>query len=145
MTTGAVQWPLSAMDTITYSIPEIFDIHRPADRITLARKYATPGLLEEIERNATGRLDSSNMSEDWFSVDDNSARMAGYIFETRKPAFLAIHLPSVDGKEHEDGPDSDSVRLALAASDHDVGLLLEAIGRSGAGDSTVVIVVGDHA
>ena len=144
MTTSAVQWPLSAMDTITYSVPEIFDIHHPEDRITLTRKYATPGLLDEIERNVTGRLDSSTMTEEYFSIDDQSARMAAYIIETRKPAFLAIHLPSVDGKEHEQGPDGDSVRLALAASDHDVGLILEGIQRSGAKDSTVVIIVGDH-
>lgn len=144
MTTSAVQWPLSAMDTITYNVPEIFDIRKPDDRITLTRKYATPGLLDEIESNATGRLDSNTMTEDYFSIDDQSARMAGYIIETRRPAFLAIHLPSVDGKEHEEGPNGDSVRLALAASDHDIGLLLEAIRRSGTEDSTVVIIVGDH-
>ncbi len=144
MTTCAVQWPLSAMDTITYSIPEIFDIRHPGDRITLTRKYATRGLLEEIEEHCTGQLDSNTMSEDYFSIDDNSARMAGYIFETRKPAFLAMHLPSVDGKEHEEGPNGDSVRLALAASDHDIGLMLEAIQRSGLKDSTVIIIVGDH-
>jgi predicted AlkP superfamily pyrophosphatase or phosphodiesterase len=144
MTTAAVQWPLCAMDTITYDVPEIFYARHPDDRITLTRKYATPELLEEIEQNCTGRLDSATMTEEYFDIDDNSARMAGYIFETRKPAFLAIHFPSVDGQEHVYGPEGDSIRLALAASDHDVGILLQAIQRSGAKDSTVVIVVGDH-
>jgi hypothetical protein len=130
------------MDTITYNVPEIFYIRHPDDRITLTRKYATPGLLEEIEKNCTGRLDS--MSEEYFDIDDNSARMAGYIFETRKPAFLAIHFPSVDGQEHIYGRVDDSVRLALAASDHDIGVMLQAIHRSGAKDSTVIIIVGDH-
>jgi len=37
LTTAAVQWPLSAMDAITYSVPEIFDIHHSDDRITLTR------------------------------------------------------------------------------------------------------------
>jgi predicted AlkP superfamily pyrophosphatase or phosphodiesterase len=144
LTTAAVQWPLSAMDAITYSVPEIFDIHHPDDRITLTRKYATAGLIDEIERNATGVLDSSTMSEDYFSMDDNSARMAGYIFRTKRPAFLAMHLASVDGMEHEQGRDGDSVRLAIASNDHDIGLMLEAIQRSGVADSTVIIVVGDH-
>lgn len=144
LTTAAVQWPLSGMDAITYSVPEIFDIHHPEDRIDLTRKYATPGLLDELAKNATGVLDSSTMNEDYFSMDDNSARMAGYIFRTRKPAFLAMHLVSVDGLEHQQGRDGDSVKLALAASDHDIGLMLEAIERSGAKDSTVIIVLGDH-
>jgi len=89
-------------------------------------------------------LDSSTMSEDYFSMDDNSARMAGYIFRTRRPAFLAMHLASVDGMEHEQGREGDSVRLAMASNDHDIGLMLEAIQRSGVGDSTVIIIVGDH-
>jgi predicted AlkP superfamily pyrophosphatase or phosphodiesterase len=144
LTTAAVQWPLSAMDAITYSVPEIFDIHHPDDRITLTRNYATGGLIDEIERNATGVLDSATMSEDYFSMDDNSARMAGYIFRTKRPAFLAMHLASVDGMEHEQGREGDSVRLAMASNDHDIGLMLEAIKRSGAGDSTVIIIVGDH-
>jgi predicted AlkP superfamily pyrophosphatase or phosphodiesterase len=144
MTTAAVQWPLSGMDAITYSVPEIFDIHHPGDRITLTRHYATPGLIDEIERNSTGVLDSSTLNEDYFSVDDNSARMAGYIFRTKKPAFLAMHLVLVDGMEHEQGREGDSVRLALAVDDHAIGLMLEAILRSGAKDSTTIIIVGDH-
>src|SRR6201996_7509372 len=51
MTTAAVQWPLSGMDAITYSVPAIFDINPPEDRITLPRHYATPGLIDELERN----------------------------------------------------------------------------------------------
>ena len=144
MTTAAVQWPLSGMDAITYSVPEIFDIHHPDDRITLTRHYATPGLIDELEQNATGVLDSSTLSEDYLSVDDNSARMAGYIIRTKRPAFLAIHLVTVDGMEHEQGREGDSVRLAMATDDHDIGLMLEAIVRGGIQDSTVVIVVGDH-
>ena len=144
LTTACIQWPLSAMDAVTYSVPEIFDVHRPDDRITLTRNYATAGLLDEIERNATGRLDSNSMSEDYFSMDDNSARMAGYIFRTKRPAFLAMHLASVDGMEHEQGREGDSVRLAMASNDHDIGLMLEAIQRSGVKDSTVIIIVGDH-
>lgn len=144
LTTAAFQWPLSGMDAITYSVPEIFDINHPDDRITLTRHYATPGLLDEIERNATGVLDSSTMSEDYLSVDDNSARMAGYVFRTKRPAFLAMHLVTVDGMEHEQGREGDSVRLALASNDHAIGLMLEAIQRSGLKDSTAIIIVGDH-
>lgn len=144
MTTAAVQWPLSAMDAITYSVPEIFDIHHPADRITLTRQYATPGLIDELERNATGVLDSSTLNEDCLSVDDNSARMAGYIIRMKRPAFLAIHLVTVDGMEHEQGREGDSVRLAIATDDHAIGLMLEAIARGGMQDSTVVIIAGDH-
>ena len=77
-------------------------------------------------------------------MDGNSARMAAYIFKRYRPAFLAVHFAEVDGMEHAYGRDADSVRLALGAADRAVGDILEAIERSGAKDSTAVIVVGDH-
>jgi predicted AlkP superfamily pyrophosphatase or phosphodiesterase len=143
LTTSAVEWPVSVGDGITYNIPEIWSDQHP-DRITETRKYARPGLIEEIEQNSTGRLDAYNMDEDAFSMDDNSARMASYIYRTKKPAFLAVHFAEVDGQEHEDGRDADSVRLALAAVDHCIGVIREAVRRSGMTDSTTIIVVGDH-
>lgn len=143
LTTAAVEWPVSVDPNITWNIPEIWSDEYP-DRITESRKYATSGLIDEIEKNATGKLDSNNMTEDGFGMDDNSARMAAYIFKTKRPALLAVHFAEVDGFEHGYGRDADSVRLALGAADRCVGVMLEAIQQSDMGDSTAVIIVGDH-
>jgi predicted AlkP superfamily pyrophosphatase or phosphodiesterase len=143
LTTAAIEWPVSVTKEITYNVPEIWSDQYP-DRITVARRYATPGLIEEIEHNATGKLDSINMDEDYFSMDDNSARAAAYIFKTKKPAFLAVHFAEVDGQEHQDGRDADSVRLAVEATDRAIGIVLEAVNRSGIKDSTAIIIAGDH-
>ena len=143
LTASAVEWPVSVDSNITYNIPEIWSDRYP-DRITESRKYATPGLIEEIEKNATGKLDTVNMSEDYFSMDANSARMAAYILKTYHPALLAVHFAEVDGYEHEYGRDADSVRLALAAIDRAVGDVIEAVKQSLYKDSTTIIIVGDH-
>ena len=140
---AAVEWPVSVTQDITWNVPEIWSDEHP-DRITESRKYATPGLIEEIELNATGKMNKDNMDEEAFSMDDNSARMAAYIFKTRLPALLAVHFAEVDGAEHDHGRDADSVRLAIAAVDHNIGVLLETIKRSGLAASTAVIIVGDH-
>jgi predicted AlkP superfamily pyrophosphatase or phosphodiesterase len=142
-TTAAIEWPVSVGQGITYNIPEIWSDRYP-DRITEARKYATPGLIEEIEQYATGKLDSINMSEDYFSMDANSARMAGYIFKTYHPDLLAVHFAEVDGYQHEYGRDADSVRIALAAVDRAIGDVIEAINQSPYKESTTIIIVGDH-
>ncbi len=144
LATAAVQWPVSVDSSITYDIPEIWDNDHPDDRITTTRKYATPGLIEEIEDNATGKLDSNNMNDNYFSLDENAGRMAGYILKTKKPALLAVHFACVDGEQHEYGRDGDSVRLALASADRAIGEIMEAIDQSGMRDSTTVIIVGDH-
>jgi predicted AlkP superfamily pyrophosphatase or phosphodiesterase len=144
LTTAAVEWPVSVDSNITYDVPEIWNIRHPDDRITEARKYATPGLVDEIEANATGKLDSGNMNDNFFSLDENSARMAGYIFKKYRPNFLALHFACVDGEEHEQGRDGDSVRLALEANDRGIRDVLEAVAQSGLKDSTTIIIVGDH-
>ena len=142
--TASVEWPVSVTDEITYDLPEIWDVQSPEDRITAARKYATPGLIDEIEQNATGKLDSNTMNEGYFSLDENAGRAAGYIFKKYRPYLLAVHFACVDGMEHEYGREGDSVRLALASVDRAIGDVLEAIRRSSLKDSTTVIIVGDH-
>lgn len=144
LTTAAVEWPVSVSDDITYNVPEIWNNKHPEDRISETRNYATKGLIEEIEKNATGKLDSTNMSEEYFSLDDNSSRMAAYIFKTYKPNLLAVHFALADGMEHEYGRSHDSVTLAVAAIDRFVGNIIETVERSGLKENTTIIIVGDH-
>ncbi|MCR8556960.1 ectonucleotide pyrophosphatase/phosphodiesterase [Mucilaginibacter sp. BJC16-A38] len=145
MTTAAIMWPNVVDGPITYNLGEIWDEDHPDDRATPVRKHAIPkGIYEEIEQNATGKLDSTNMNDNYFSLDENAGRMAAYIFKTKKPAFMALHFATVDGEEHEFGRDADSVRLAVEANDRAIGDVMEAIKQSGLKDSTAVIIVGDH-
>lgn len=145
LTTSAIMWPGTVGADIDYNMSEIWDVDHPDDRATVVRKYARPrGIYEEVERNATGKLDSANMNDNYLSLDENAGRMAAYVIQKYKPNFLAVHFATVDGEEHEFGRDADSVRLAVEANDRAIGDIMEAIGKSGIKDSTVVIVVGDH-
>jgi predicted AlkP superfamily pyrophosphatase or phosphodiesterase len=145
MTTAAVMWPGTVDADIDYNLSEIWSNSHPDDRATEVRNRATPkGIYEEIEQNATGKLDSNNMNDNYFSLDENAGRMAAYIFKKYKPNFLALHFATVDGFEHEYGRDADSVRLAVEANDRAIGDVLQAIEQSGLKDSTAIIIVGDH-
>jgi hypothetical protein len=145
LTSAAVMWPGSVGAMANYNVPEIFTLSNIDDRIGESRKHATPaGLVEEIEHNATGKLDSVNMNGNCFSFDANTGRMAAYIFRTYRPSFMALHIALVDDEEHDFGRDGDSVRLAVEADDRVIGDLLETIAVSGLKDSTSVIIVGDH-
>jgi predicted AlkP superfamily pyrophosphatase or phosphodiesterase len=145
MTTAAIMWPNTVDGDITYNVSEIWDKDHPGDRATIVREHTRPrGLYEDIEQNATGKLDSTNMNDSYFSLDENAGRMAANVFRTYKPNFLALHFACVDGEEHEFGRDGDSVRLALEANDRAIGEVLQAIVQSGLRDSTTVLIVGDH-
>jgi predicted AlkP superfamily pyrophosphatase or phosphodiesterase len=144
--TAIVQWPVSVGAPVNWNIPEIWQAgDENDDRIKESRKHAVPaGIVEELERNATGKLDGNNMSENFLSMDANSARMAAYLFKTYQPDLLALHFAHTDGAEHEHGRESAELREALSATDFGIGQVLEAIERSGLKDSTTVIIVGDH-
>lgn len=142
--TAAVQWPVSVGGPIDYCIPEIWDPAHPEDRITESRKYATKGLVEEIEDSATGHLNGRNMNEEYLSLDENAGRMAAYIIQRYKPGFLALHFACVDGEQHAEGREGPKVRLAVASVDRAIGDVLEAVERAGLKDSTAILVVGDH-
>jgi predicted AlkP superfamily pyrophosphatase or phosphodiesterase len=101
-------------------------------------------LIEEIELNATGKLDSNNMHEEYSGLDDNAGRMAAYIFIKYKPKLLAVHFAGVDGKQPEHGRDHETLKPALANIDHAIGIIPEAVERSGLKDSITILIVGDH-
>lgn len=145
MTTAAIMWPNTVDGPITYNLSEIWDKDHPNDRATVVRAHTSPkGLYEEIEKNATGKLDSTSMNDSYFSLDENAGRMAAYIFKKYKPNFMAIHFACVDGAEHDYGRDADSVRLAIESNDRAIGEIWQAIQQSNLRDSTAIIVTGDH-
>lgn len=144
LTTAMIEWPVSVGAPVTWNIPEIWPVKDPGDRITETRKYSTAGLVEEIEQNATGILTRDNMNEEYLSMDENSGRMAAYIFQKYRPNILAVHFAEVDGSEHEQGRYGYKVKAAVGAVDRAIGGVLEAIERTGLKDSTTVLIVGDH-
>ena len=145
MTSAAINWPVTVGAQIDYNLPEMWDIPHPYDRITVARNYVSPkNFVEDMELNATGKLDTVALYEGSYLMDENCGRMAAYIFEKYKPSFLALHIVAGDNYQHDYGRDADSVRLALETDDRIVGSILAAIDQAKLKDSTAVIIVGDH-
>lgn len=143
LTTAAVEWPVSVTKDITWNVPEIWDTKHSEDRITESRKYATPGLVDELQQHI-GKLDSVTMSEEHFSLDENSAKMAAYIFSKYMPSLLAVHFALIDGMQHQYGTTADSVKLAVENVDKCVGIIWDTIQNSPLKNNTTLIIVGDH-
>jgi predicted AlkP superfamily pyrophosphatase or phosphodiesterase len=144
---AAITWPVTVGAPIDYNIPETWTWPNGSadDRLQASSKQATPaGLFEELQANATGKLQPNDYNLNSLAMDENIARMGAYLFRTYKPNLLALHLACVDHAEHEEGRDGDGVRRAVAGADRAVKTLLEAIEKAGLKDSTAVIVLGDH-
>lgn len=147
MTSASIIWPVSVGAPITYNIPDIWEQGGNTDRRAITARYATPkGLYEELEQHATGHLEANdfNMDKDYLAMDENIARMGGYLIRKYRPALTMVHLPCADHAEHAEGRDGQQVRRAVAGADHALRILVEAIDKAGIKDSTAIIVTGDH-
>lgn len=145
-TSANVIWPVTAGAPIDYNIADIWSVGNKADRRVATAAASTPGLWQELEEHATGKMepDDFNMVREELVMDENVARMGAYIIAKYKPAFTTIHLACTDHYEHMQGRDGLLVRKAVAGADRAIGTILEALIRAGIKDSTAIIVTGDH-
>lgn len=142
---ASISWPVSVGAEVDYNLPEIWSATNMADRKSAISAFATPkGLLEEMEEYAIGNVPMEDLNLSSLAMDENNSRMAAYIFKKYKPAFLSIHIAGVDGAQHKEGRKGEGVNKALAAADHAVMNILDAIKKSGLESSTTIIIIGDH-
>ncbi|WP_276481627.1 alkaline phosphatase family protein [Paraflavitalea pollutisoli] len=147
--TASVFWPVSVGGPATYNIPEYWYLpaKKGAERVmtkALQEHANPPGLYEELEKNAVGKLEEIDFNGDYLGIDENLARMSGYLIRTYKPSLLAVHLVTVDHFEHEQGRDGDKVRAAIAGVDRAIKTIREAVQKAGIEKNTTFIVTGDH-
>jgi predicted AlkP superfamily pyrophosphatase or phosphodiesterase len=144
--TASIFWPVSVGAPVDWNVPEVWPLDWEVDEFTdPMRRLSTPaGLVEELEREATGRLSSTNFSFGRMNLDDKSSEMAAYLLATYKPNLLTLHLLAVDGVQHDEGRDSSSLPRALATLDRGVARLVEAAEQADILDRTTFLVTGDH-
>jgi predicted AlkP superfamily pyrophosphatase or phosphodiesterase len=143
-TTGAVLWPLTAGAAIDWNLPDIWP-GGDGDLMAALRGHDQPrGLIEELEREATGRLSPENFNNQWLTHDLRVALLAEYLFERYRPTLLLVHTQTSNQVPQE--PDWRNPRRArsVAASDQIVSIILEVLERTKTWEGTAVIVTGDH-
>ena len=144
-TIAAISWPVTVGAPIDYNIPELWSIEDSTDTVTMMRQAATPpGLMEEIEREATGRLTADNFTIHHMTRDDRAGAAGAYLFEHYRPTLLAVHLFETDHFQHEEGRHGPRVRRAVAAADRAISQIYEAVERSGLLEQTAFVITGDH-
>ena len=138
--TASVEWPATVNARgIEYNLPEYRRAYTDDD-IKLDEALARPeGLLQELEARL-GRYTSG--AADDASDDAVRTRFAAQIIRERKPAFMTMHLISLDGESHKAGPFSPRANGALEMIDGMVGTLASAWRANGS--DSIVAIVSDH-
>ncbi|HKP76834.1 MAG TPA: ectonucleotide pyrophosphatase/phosphodiesterase, partial [Longimicrobiaceae bacterium] len=145
-TTASIGWPVTVGADIDWNVPDVWPEHySQADFMAPVRAAATPpGLLEELEREATGRLRGENFGLGWLAREDRVGSMASYLFERHRPTLLLMHLIGTDHMQHERGRNNPMTRRAVGAADRALGQVVETVERLELRDRTAFVVVGDH-
>lgn len=144
-TTAALSWPVTVGAAIDWNVPDIWPLDNATDPIEPIRRTThPPGLFEELEREATGRLNGETFGLSHLTRDDHVGAMAAYLLERYRPSLLLMHLIGTDHVQHERGRNSPLTRRAVGAADRAIGRVLEVVERLNLKGRTAFIITGDH-
>ncbi|MBP1612951.1 MAG: endonuclease [Bacteroidetes bacterium] len=146
LSVSSLFWPVSVGSKyIQYNIPEFWSNAPVDNQLDFIKPYCTPlGLLDELEREATGKLSQETFGAGSMNRDARTAYMANYILNKYKPNLMTIHLITTDYAQHATGLNSDRVKAAVSSADNAIGLIIENLQQTKMMDSTTIIVCGDH-
>jgi predicted AlkP superfamily pyrophosphatase or phosphodiesterase len=144
--TASVGWPVSVGATgIDWLIPEFWrsadpsSATNPADRLLLAAVSRPDTLIQQLQPAAGPYMMGNDTS---IGGDETKTRYALEILRRYKPAFMTIHLSSLDEAQHAHASFSPEAKSTLEAID---GMLARLAEAALANDPTaVVVVVSDH-
>ncbi|HEX6631603.1 MAG TPA: alkaline phosphatase family protein, partial [Gemmatimonadaceae bacterium] len=139
-------WPVTVGADIDWNVPDIWPEHYvQAEFIAPVRAATTPpGLFDELEREATGRLRGENFGLGWLTREDRVGDIAAYLFERHRPTLLLMHLIGTDHMQHERGRNNPMTRRAVGAADRAIGQVVETVERLEMRDRVAFVIVGDH-
>jgi predicted AlkP superfamily pyrophosphatase or phosphodiesterase len=144
--TASVGWPVTVGALgIDYLIPEYWRggspgaTTGPSDRALIAALCRPDGLLDEMQQRLGPYMMGNETS---VAGDEIKTTYAVDILRRHKPAFMTLHLSSLDQTEHETGPFSPQANATLEAIDAMVARLAAAARE--ADPSTAILVVSDH-
>jgi predicted AlkP superfamily pyrophosphatase or phosphodiesterase len=144
--TASVGWPVSVGATdVDWLIPEYWrsaspsGVLNPSDWELLAALSRPDTLLQQLQPELGTYMKGNDTA---IGGDEIKTRYSLEILRQRKPAFMTIHLSSLDETEHEHGPFSAEANQDLESLD---GMVARLAAAAIANDpSTVVAVVSDH-
>jgi len=144
--TASVGWPVSVgAKDVDFLIPEywrgqnVSGFTDPQDRLLMAALARPDTLIQQLEPAAGPYMNGNDTS---ISGDEIKTRYALEILRRYKPAFMTLHLSSLDDSQHAHGPFSPAACADLEALD---GMVKRLVAQEFANSpSAVVVIVSDH-
>lgn len=143
-TTAAIAWPVTVGAAIDWNVPDVWAPEEPQSIAPIRAASAPPGLFEELEREATGKLSDRTFSLGSLGREDAVGAMAAYLFDRHRPTLMLVHVIGLDHVRHRLGRENPAAARAVAAADRALARIVETIERLGLDDRVTFVVTGDH-
>ena len=143
-TCAALLWPLTAGADIEWCLPDIWPGGQGSLVDAIRGRDRPQGFLEELEREATGRLTPETFDNKQLMHDLQVASMARYVFERYQPTLLIVHAQVSNQILQEPDWRNPRRQRGVASSDSVVSVIADVIERNKLWDTTALIVAGDH-
>jgi predicted AlkP superfamily pyrophosphatase or phosphodiesterase len=144
--TASVGWPVSVGATdVDYLIPEFWlngktsGSTNPEDQLVMAALARPDTLIQQLQPAAGPYMNGNDTS---IGGDEVKTRYTLEILRRYKPAFMTLHLSSLDESQHEHGPFSPEACADLEALDGMVARLAKQLFAHNPG--AVLVIVSDH-
>ena len=145
-TTANVGWPVTVGAPIDYNVVISGALSNSELSNDPIRDLTTPeGLFEELEREATGRLDVGyDLSNSNPAKEGRVAEMVSYLIAQHTPQLMTVALQVTDSFQHRYGREAPEVDRALAAADRAIARIVEELERYELLEGTAFVISGDH-
>jgi predicted AlkP superfamily pyrophosphatase or phosphodiesterase len=144
--TASVGWPVSVGATdVDYLVPEYWrgaspsSSANPDDQLLMAALARPDTLIKQLKSAAGPYMNGNDTS---IPGDEMKTRYTLEILRRYKPAFMTLHLSSLDETQHAHGPFSPEARADLEAIDGMVARLAKQLLANN--PAAVLVVVSDH-
>ena len=143
--TASVGWPVTVGADIDYLIPEYWRVmgrpeeFAPSDRQLISALTRPAGLIGELEPLAGPYMMGNDTSIDGDAI---KTRYSIGILRRHHPAFMTVHLSSLDSAQHSCGPGSPEANAVIEQLDGMIGAMISAARK--ANSATIVVIVSDH-
>lgn len=144
--TANVGWPVTVDAPIDYNVVISGALQNSGLSEDPIRDFTTPkGLFEELELEATGKLDVSyDLSNSNPAKEGRVAEMVSYLLKKHKPQLITVALQHTDSFQHQYGREAPQVNRAVAAADRAIARIIEAADQAEILDRTAFVISGDH-
>jgi predicted AlkP superfamily pyrophosphatase or phosphodiesterase len=143
--TASVGWPVSVGATdVDYLIPstgaaDASSSYNPVDQLLMEALSRPDTLIQQLKPAAGPYMNGNDTS---IAGDEMKTRYAVEILRRYKPAFMTLHLSSLDETQHQHGPFSPEACADLEALDGMIARLAHQVFANN--PSAVLVIVSDH-